>query len=289
MSSNVKQILHWMGSLLALSSIIFVILRLSNYSSQIDFSRFDSLFWLTVTVYVAIYAVANIMLALAWWYLLNYFETITSRAWAIKTYGLAQLAKYVPGNIMHLASRQLMGMASGIKGWVLAKTSVWEIALISFTGAFFFILLLPKFFPGLTAHFLVIIFVIVIILVMIALKYYADITILCAFGCYFLFLVCSGMIFVGLLVLINGDIQVTPIQSITLCAAFIVALLVGLVTPGAPAGVGVREVILIILLADLIPESDLLLAILLSRIVTVGGDICFFMGASLLSKGQVPS
>ena len=36
------------------------------------------------------------------------------------------------------------------------------------------------------------------------------------------------------------------------------------------------------LLRGFVPESDLLLAVLLSRIVTVAGDICFFLLASLI-------
>lgn len=283
MNLTIKHTLHWIGSLIAFSGVIFVVVRLNDYGAQLDFSRYDNSFWLYVFIYVGIYATANIMMAFAWWNLLNYFKSNTSLIWAIRTYSLTQLAKYIPGNIMHLASRQVIGIAAGVKGWVLVKTSVWEIGLISFTGALFFILLLPYFFPDITHISAIIVFAFVIVLLLIGLNYCVDTTVLNAFVYYFIFLIVSGVIFLGLLILINGN-YVSLTQSITLCAAFIVAWLAGLVTPGAPAGVGVREAVLMMLLADLIPQSDLLLAVLLSRIVTVAGDICFFMGGSLLSS-----
>ncbi|MGD9700712.1 hypothetical protein [Acinetobacter sp.] len=63
-----------------------------------------------------------------------------------------------------------------------------------------------------------------------------------------------------------------------------VAWLVGLITPGAPAGVGVREMVLLFLLGDQIAHLNLLLAVLLGRIVTMGGDLLFFIISILLGR-----
>jgi len=41
------------------------------------------------------------------------------------------------------------------------------------------------------------------------------------------------------------------------------------------------------LLKGFVPESDLLLAVLLSRIVTVAGDVLFFLLASLIPGKEV--
>lgn len=91
------------------------------------------------------------------------------------------------------------------------------------------------------------------------------------------------MVFVGLLQLLMEENVISSLQMLTICGAFIVAWLVGLVTPGAPAGIGVRELVLLGLLKGFASESDLLLAILLSRLITVGGDVLFFFFASILS------
>jgi uncharacterized membrane protein YbhN (UPF0104 family) len=69
-----------------------------------------------------------------------------------------------------------------------------------------------------------------------------------------------------------------------LCSAYVVAWLIGLVTPGAPAGVGVRELILVFLLQGLVGESELLLTVVLGRVVTVTGDFLFFLVSWLLKQ-----
>ena len=283
MSKLTKRILHILGSFLAIVGIVFVVLRLNDYSSQIDFSRFDSLVWGVVISLALIYGLANILLALAWRSLLVYFGSITSRLWAVKIYGLTQLAKYIPSNIMHLASRQVMGQSAGISGWTLAKASVWELGTISISGTFFAILVLPQFLPILTASISVAAFTISTLLMVVVLKRYVTPAIAQAFAWYVLFLTTSGMVFVGVLVVLMDKGAIEFSSVLIFCGAFVVAWLVGLVTPGAPAGVGVRELVLLVLLKGLVLESDLLLAILLSRLVTVVGDVLFFLFASFLS------
>ena len=63
--------------------------------------------------------------------------------------------------------------------------------------------------------------------------------------------------------------------------AYVLAWLAGLVTPGAPAGVGVRELVLLALLKGSVGQTELLLAVLLGRLVTVGGDVAF-LGMALM-------
>ena len=284
MKTSVKRLLHSAGSILAFTGIIFVAYRLNNYNTQVDFSGFDAFTWSIMIGFIWIYGLANIILALAWRYLLIHFGEKISRLWALKTYGLTQLAKYVPGNIMHLASRQAIGLAAGVSGWPLANASVWELGLISIAAAFFSILALPQFISIVPISVAFISFVTLLLIMAVGLKLYVNQTIAQTFGLYIIFLIISGIIFVGLLDLIRGEF-ITPLESIIFGAAFIIAWLTGLVTPGAPAGIGVREFMLVMLLNGLIPESDLLLAVLLSRIVTVGGDVLFFLFASFfLSK-----
>jgi uncharacterized membrane protein YbhN (UPF0104 family) len=62
----------------------------------------------------------------------------------------------------------------------------------------------------------------------------------------------------------------------------VLAWLAGLVTPGAPAGMGVRELVLLFMLNGIVIEEDLLMAIVLSRIVTVMGDVLYFTVAFMI-------
>jgi hypothetical protein len=93
-----------------------------------------------------------------------------------------------------------------------------------------------------------------------------------------IFLTISGTVFTFI---VSAVVPSTDIYSVfsTFCSAYIIAWLAGLVTPGAPAGVGVRELVLLFLLGGQVAEADLLLAVILGRTVTVVGDLMFFCAA----------
>jgi len=68
-----------------------------------------------------------------------------------------------------------------------------------------------------------------------------------------------------------------------LTAAFAIAWVVGFVTPGAPAGIGVREALLMLMLGPGMGTANASLFILALRIATTLGDIlCFVAGLALM-------
>ena len=93
-----KHALHWSGSALAVAGIVFVGFRLRDYGTDIDFSRFDVAAWTVVAGLAVTYGLSNLMLAFAWRDLLKHFGTNTSHHWAVRVYGISQIAKYVPGS-----------------------------------------------------------------------------------------------------------------------------------------------------------------------------------------------
>lgn len=286
MSLLLKRALHWAGSALALLGIAFVALRLRDYGAELDFSRFDTGRWSVVAGFALIYGLANLMLSLAWWNLLEQFGASVSRRWAIKTYGISQLAKYVPGNIFHLAGRQAMGMAAGVSGWALAKSSVWELGLISFSGAVFGLLALPLLMPDLPEMISVGMFATVIVMAATLFWRYAGLPVAHAFGWHVSFLAISGLLFTGLIALQGGMLGISGFKWLLLCGAYVLAWLIGLVTPGAPAGVGVRELVLLFLLKGEISEAELVLVVLLGRMVTVGGDVLIYIISLLMNSNN---
>jgi uncharacterized membrane protein YbhN (UPF0104 family) len=92
------------------------------------------------------------------------------------------------------------------------------------------------------------------------------------------------MVFVGVLAQLMGEVSFGLSYGLLYCGAFVVAWIVGLVAPGAPAGVGVRELVLIVLLKGLVLEVELLMAVLLSTVVTVVSDRLFSLLVSLYSS-----
>lgn len=205
---------------------------------------------------------------------MDFLGVKTEWIWALQAYGRSQLARYVPGNIFHFAGRQALGMAVGFSGWALAKSAVWELGLITGAGALFGLLAIPLYWNEISIQFALALFFCSFALSTFIIWRWSPF-IASAFVYQTAFLIVSGGVFSGTLAMISpGSIMLYWFPAV--CGAYIVAWLAGLVTPGAPAGVGVRELVLLFLLKGFVAESDLLLAVVIGRMVTVLGDLLFF-------------
>lgn len=260
-----------------------MVVKLWDYSGEIDFSRLTTALWCGLAGLAITYGCANLLLAIAWQKLLAHLEWQEEADWCIRTYGLTQIAKYVPGNVFQFAGRQAMGMSRGISGWILARSSFLELALLCMSGSLFVVLVLPAFFAEFSTYLACVLFFLLVSLSTYLVKRVIGVCAAQAHFAYIIFLLISGMIFVIIIILINKN-GAGNYNIIFLASAFVIAWLIGLVTPGAPAGVGVRESVIALILHDALPMPDILLALMLGRLVTVCGDVIFFMAASRLSR-----
>ncbi len=286
MNFSLKQLLHIVGGVLGFFGVAFVVVKLNAYAGQIDLKRFGTMAWLLVGLLAITYGAANLMLVQAWRHLLAFFDAKVEWSWSVKTYGQSQLAKYVPGNIFHLASRQALGMAEGVPAGALAKSALWELGLLVVAGSFLAFLAVPLVLPAIPVFFSIVVFFLLSVGVSLGLHRFFSPTVTFALLWQVLFLAVSGMVFLGVLKLVAPSVVTFSTVS-TLCGAYVIAWLAGMVTPGAPAGVGVREFVLLYLLGGQIAQVDLLLAVLLGRIITVAGDFFFFAAASFLKRSPL--
>ena len=277
--------MHIIGGVLCLFGVGFVVIRLNTFAKQIDFARFDAIAWSLIGLLILVYGAANVLLAQAWWHLLAFFNVKVKRGWAVKVYGLSQLAKYVPGNILHLAGRQALGMAAGLPVRALVKSALWELGLIAVAGAHFGFLTLPLLWPDMHVFVSAGVFGTMLVLCFIALGRLLSPSVGAAFIWQIVFLALSGAVFMSILALVAPSF-VTFSTFFALCGAYVIAWLAGLVTPGAPAGVGVRELVLLFLIGGQVEETNLLLAIVLGRLVTVGGDFFYFLAALFIKSRE---
>jgi hypothetical protein len=277
--------LHIIGGVLCLFSVGFVLIRLNTYADQIDFARFDLTAWVMIGLLTFVYGAANVLLAQAWWHLLAFFDVKVKKGWAVKVYGLSQLAKYVPGNILHLAGRQALGMVAGLPVRALVKSALWELGLIAVAGALFGFLALPLVLPDLPVFVSAEVFGVMLVLCVIALGRLVSPSVGAAFIWQIVFLALSGAVFMSILVLVAPPFVTFSAFSV-LCGAYVIAWLAGLVTPGAPAGVGVRELVLLFLIGGQVEQTNLLLAIVVGRLVTVGGDFFYFLAVLFIKSRE---
>ena len=282
-STGIKQGLNYFGGLIALAGVIYLFFKLKPYAREIDFLQFSVSDWFYLCLLAVIYGAASVMLARSWWHLLIYFKINTLFNWAVKAYGLSQIGKYVPGNIFHLASRQSMGMAANIQVVPLAKSIIWELGVIALAGALFIPLTAPIFIPEISSKIFIILFLCLVIIVWGLIRCILSISVAAALLGQLIFLAVSGVVFVCVLAVV--DLSIVSLSNISfLCGAYVIAWLLGLITPGAPSGLGIREMVLFFLLGSHVPHADLLLAIVLARIVTVIGDFLFFLFSVFCSR-----
>lgn len=277
---KLKKILPLVGSILGICSIIFVAIKLKAYAHQINLSEIKPITWGVFIACIIAYGFANLALAVAWQKILLFLgiSSIT-REKAVKIYALSQLAKYVPGNIVHLAGRQFYTMAEGLPAAPIARSIIWELGLIAIVGTLFGILTTPLIRPSITTPMALITWLAVCLMIFKLIHTIFSSKLAKAFLLQLCFLAINGILFtVIFLTISNGKIGL--LLLIPLGGAYVIAWLIGLITPGAPAGIGIREAVLLFLLSNYITEqTDLLLAVLLGRIISILGDTAFFLAA----------
>ena len=99
---------------------------------------------------------------------------------------------------------------------------------------------------------------------------------------YLLFYLVDGSIFWILIGTSTGMWFNIPVLYIF--STFAISWVVGFITPGAPAGLGVRETIMILILTSFIGEPSAAFVALISRLVVTLGDLVFFLFSYPLSR-----
>jgi uncharacterized membrane protein YbhN (UPF0104 family) len=280
MSPTLKRTLSWIGSALGILGVAFVGLKLFNYSHQLPIDKIGVSQWFAVGILSLAYGASGLLLALAWRDIVQHLGVTIRRDWAVWVYGVSQLAKYVPGNVFHLAGRQALGVSAGVPPWPLGKSMAWELGMIAAMAGLFSLLIVPSFFAVPTVLALLIFACVAAISIALIWRLLGS-DLARAAALQLMFLGLSGIIFAMLFRLLGGKWNLVAV-----CGAYVIAWLIGLVTPGAPAGVGIRETILFFLLRGSIGQADLLEIILIGRLVTALGDLIFFLVASLCFSGR---
>ena len=272
------------GTALAVLGIVWVAMRFRRYGAALAPADVPGLVWACAAGLAFAYAAADVLLAVAWRALLQGQGTEAGLAWSIRTHGVSQLSKYLPGNVMHLASRQLLGASAGVPHAVLARSSLLELAGLAAAGLLLGLPALPLVEVGLSQWITPAAGAAIILLALAAARTIAGARTARVLGCHLLFLLVASLSFTTLLVLLAPGAG-GSLSWPAACGAYAAAWLAGFVTPGAPAGLGVREAVLVILLGGHAAEPDLLAAVVLSRAVTALGDTIFF-GVAWALPGQ---
>jgi len=94
------------------------------------------------------------------------------------------------------------------------------------------------------------------------------------FGFALLIMLLWGGTFLATLVVLG--LEPSPGMAVTIIGLFLLAWVAGFLTPGAPSGAGVREVILLTFMGAMVGEGIVLQAMVIHRILAAAGDVAAY-------------
>lgn len=303
-AQKLKTVITVLGRILAAFSIVFVIYSL--YKIDIDWSHFTHpyvifLDILGLSLLVVLYSYIN---AFIWKLYIDFFSGVHAPTYeVIIIYLKSNIAKYLPGNVIQYVGRNVLGKKLEIGQKSIVMATVAE--LISLVcGNIFFALVMSlqntKSVVGrLWAEYnlrksVSVISILGIVIVVICICYLLKsgfvrklrdnitgdkikkvVRLFCiVFILYSIVFVVSALILLRIFYILNANIGFANVAS-----ANALSWLAGYIVPGAPGGIGIREVVLVWLLeAECLPEIVILAAVLL-RVCVILGDFLSFLGA----------
>lgn len=292
------------------ASLIFLFLALRSSWVEVEEIISDGYVLLAAVGLAAIYALLFFLLFAAWFYTLrrNSLARVSIRAGAY-VYGVSNIAKYLPGNIFHFAGRQLLGARLGWTHSAIMRATLLEV-IAAIGGVCLLVLLLSLISPHDTIirmttansaalsnywrYVAVALFLagLAAFLVVMHLRMFERV-----FGvCTDTVLVVLALVvtffgfYAGLAVILTNALLATPgsLPVTLIASAFLLAWLAGFVIPGAPGGLGVRETVLVLLLAGTGDNTAIALALgLCMRVVNTLGDAVSAALAYLVGRKEV--
>ncbi|MFP8780615.1 hypothetical protein [Hydrogenophaga sp. RWCD_12] len=286
MARPLKPILARLGSVLAVAGLAFVGVRLVDYWPQLKAAPLSGTLVFLLVLLAVGYGLANVLLALAWRDILRELGAPLSVVRSVAVYGRSQIAKYAPGNVFHLAGRQVLGMAEGVPAQPLAKSIGLELGLLVVCAIGLIGLLLQRWLASQVGALAWVVPAALAVVVVGAVWHWRWFRAGRALVAQSLFLLFSAGVYWAVLASLAPE-AVSRVPAGVVPGAAIAAWLIGLVTPGAPAGLGVREAVMLLILGVWVPQADLVLAVLLARLVNIAGDVGFFLVALWLARRSV--
>lgn len=281
--ANRKALIHAAGVVLSLSGVLFVCMALTRRWDDLGVRVILAAAWPSLACLAAVYGTLGALLALSWRFVLSRFDVEMKAREAVGIYGVSQIGKYVPGNIAQFASRQAIAVSRGFPGSPLLASQFVEVGLQVMAALAFSPLLLAGSKQD-TLAWWAISSPCAIALVSMSLRRFAGRGIALGYLVQIAFLLGASTVFVCTLSACMGGRLLSWQDAAGMAGAYAASWLAGMLTPGAPAGLGVREFFLINLLGTHVPHVVMLEAVMISRLVTSAGDVVFFLLALLLEK-----
>ena len=285
-------------------ALLFLSLRISDNWHAISSKSISAGVWFSVVVCSLTYGLASVLLSTAWYRLLSFLSKGRMRSLEVQVvYARTQIAKYIPGNVFHLVGRHTVLRKLGATHGSLVGAALFEAAGVIAAAAciaFLGLLANSEIMEGESRAIYVLLFLAALVfpvaLNLVTVKFGIVkrtgiahiptgtllIRLLPVLALYVSFFLVVGLLLGILSWMVSGGQDVTMVFS--LLGVFSISWIAGYITPGASAGIGVREAVIVLWLGAAIGEADGVIIAFLFRIVTIVGDLVFFVGGMFLNR-----
>lgn len=291
-----KKLYVWAGYVVVLLCLYFTGSRLVRHWAELESLLADPQVLASLIIGGCYYSLVLIFMVGVWHLPVRQLSGSVRFRTSYFIYSRTSIAKYLPGNVGHFVGRQLTARRLGIAQSAVAMGTGLEMLCQLSAGLLIVLWIDLPMAPVLPPWAILLVCLLGLILapsVILRFSRYMHLdlsetmghrslwaTILAACSLALLFFVGTGLIVVFLVRLVSPD---SAVSGISLVAIYAMAWFLGTVTPGAPAGIGVREAVFLAALGPSM-EGDAALAVaLLFRAITLLGDVIFYASSYLVS------
>lgn len=287
-----RTLLRYAGSVIAIMAMFFVLRTAYGHADQLKLFLNDFDFLVIVFVGALVYAVSLQLIAAGWYMLLiSVDDKKFSVIQALRIFAKTQIYKYLPTNVIHFVGRFAAASKFGVRSSALSYAQMMEVILMILTSAavmFFFSMRFALQIGeryGLSQNVAITIYIVGTFAFLVVAPFAARLFFKTDSGhTVFSFPLVAGILYVVFFI-INGAIVVALIRFFYgpvddwrgIVGVAAAGWLLGFVVPGAPGGLGVREVVFVAGLSALgVPPTVAAVSALAHRLITVVGDIILF-------------
>lgn len=303
-----KKLIKILGNILVVVTILFIIRLLFKMDiNYTDILKKENIKWIIFLIFA--YSFSLTLTCLPWKILTQSLsETKLKILNVYCVYSKSNLLKYIPGNVFQYIGRNILAVEAKIKHEDVALATIFDIGILLISGIIFSFFCLKEyaieqFFKyGITTLekykiilFILIFFIFILIIIfhktiikkikeykkIITIKFLLKI-IYCII-LYNLFLLLYAIIYLILLKTVF-NISITNEMLLVLIGATVFSWVMGFVVPGAPGGLGIREIIMFALAGNILPQNIVVISMVVFRFITVISDIIIFLIGAILKK-----
>lgn len=302
-----KKYIKILGNVVTIVAVFFVIKKL--WSIDVDYSvllQKENFLALAIVIIVSASIVAcNYM---PWKRLVELFSnTQLPHGDCILVYSKSNLLKYVPGNVFQYVGRNSLAVQKNIPHIQVATATLIDVALTVVSAAFISVFFLSDYILEFLKGYQSVVWIVGIILILLLLivigffifwkeevmkklsKYHYVMTkksikvILFGLAYYIVVMMISSLMYMIVLIYVLHVPMTTEIFFL-LFSAFTLSWLVGFITPGAPAGIGIREAVMMGVTGNIIGLDMITLSMVILRILSIIADVLAFVVILIYNK-----